>query len=738
MNDSENSPPTAQDALDTGGQDLSADQANWMRRARSAYKSSTTYIDNNMRKGWNDSIRAFNSLHPNDSKYNQPSYAKRSSLYRPKTRSVIRKNEAAAAAAFFSSVDVVSVSPINQDDKMSVAGAEINKALLQYRLTKSIPWYQVVLGGLQDAQTVGVVCAHVYWHYKGAKTPPRAVLKAPEAVSEDADEYPNQQTMPKSAFVTMGGDKNAPPVPAKQAEPAEEQKPAIDKPCIDLFPVENLRIDPGSDWTDPINSSPFVIQLIPLYLQNVKERMESGEWFRYGDGALRASTATTYDSTRSARMNNREDPYNSESTTFSGYEICWVQRHIHRKDGVDWEFYTLGDFALLSNPRLLTEVDFTGERPYVLGSCVLEAHKVYPSSVPELGRGLQDEANEIANQRIDNVKFVLNKKFLLKRGKDADIAGLVRNVPGGVVMLDDPEKDVRELSWPDVTASAYEEQSRIDNDMNDLLGNFSAGQVMADHGINAPARNMAMLGQSAGTLVEYLLRTYVETFVQPVLRKLVKLEQQYETDQVVLALVSQKASLFKKFGIDKVTDELLEQELILNVNVGMGATDPQMKLQKFIAAMNQYLDMLGKAPPGVNMEEVGKEIFSHMGYQDGSRFLTQDNPQMLKLQQQIQQMQQMIQQQEMKLQDRSETHQVKRETNAADNATKLQTTQIQEENMNLRTATVHLRAIKELQDDRTHEVQVGNMDRAHDRVMSRISHENHMRESRQMSMKEAR
>jgi len=44
-----------------------------------------------------------------------------------------------------------------------------------------------------------------------------------------------------------------------------------------------------------------------------------------------------------------------------------------------------------------------------------------PSSIPQLSKGLQEETNEVANQRIDNVKFVLNKKWFVKRGKEADV-----------------------------------------------------------------------------------------------------------------------------------------------------------------------------------------------------------------------------------------------------------------------------------------------------------------------------
>lgn len=690
----DNRPPTAQTQTATAPGDYDIDS--WLRIGQDAYRASTSYVDNNLRKQWEDGIRAFHSQHAADSKYNAPAFEKRSRLFRPKTRSVIRKNEAAAAAAFFSSMDVVSVEAPNQSDKKSVVGAELMKSLLQYRLTNSVKWFHLVQGGLQDAQTLGAACAHVYWKYESKEALDEAEI-AIAPVEAPETEYPEQKDLPKGAF-TMAGDQVSvqEEVRVQVAVKAKvRSKPTVDKPCVDLVPIENIRVDPAADWTDPINSSPYVIHLIPMYAMDVQEKSEKGDWFPVSDGELQAASGNKTDSTRSARANSREDPTTSDSKSILGHEIVWVQRHIHRRSGTDWEFYMLDDQIMLSNPVPLETNVLHGMRPYVMGCCVLEAHRAYPTSIATLGKGLQDETNEIANQRIDNVKFVLNKKWFVKRGKDADIGGLVRNVPGGVVMLDDPVGDVREVTTQDVTASSYEEQGRIDNDFADLVGNFSAGQVMADHGINGPARNMAMLNQSSATLVEYLLRTYVETFIQPILNMLVKLEKEYETDELIIGLSAQKVGAAEKLGGAAVTDALLDNEVSLSVNVGMGATDPQMKLQKFVSAMNIYVGMVEKHVAGIDMKEVGKEIFGHLGYSDGSRFFTNENPQVLQLQQQLQQTQQALAQAKAKLADKKDKHLVDIHKVSSDSQTKLAITNIKEAHADQRAAITHLRAINE-------------------------------------------
>ena len=706
--DARNRPPTAQKSEKDPDNSL----RDWFTLATRAYWGSTDYVDANYRKQWDDSLRAFNNQHPTDSKYNQPAYDKRSKIYRPRLRAVIRKNEAAAAAAFFSNMEVVSINAQDPTSKVENASADVMKEILQYRLTKTIPWYQIVLGGLQDAQTTGVACAHIYWDYKEEPQVTEAAMdvapvEIPKAPSEDDvedSEYPEQNTesVPNTAMVVSQeghlqemSQEMPPQGMAIQMAAKIEPVPIVDKPVVELIPIENIRFDPAASWMDPIGTSPYVIHLMPMYVMDVKDNMESGEWIKYGDDVIGNALQNSSDTTRLARNKNAEDPLQSDSQSIGDYQIVWVQRHIHRRNGEDWEFYTLHDQAMLTAPTPLVDRVFHGKRPYVLGNCVLETHKTIPSSIPSLGRGLQDEINEVANQRIDNVKFVLNKKYLVKRGKEADVMGLVRNVPGGVVMMDDPINDVRELSWQDVTASSFEEHKGLNMELDELLGNFNPAALMQQGQGNNPARNMAMLSNNQGTLVEYLLRTYVETFVQPVLRQLVLLEQEYETDQVVLKIAGKRAEVFQKYGIDEVTDDLLENELTLTVNVGMGATDPTAKLQKFLSGMQIYTQMLIQPTPGIDMKEVGKEIFGHLGYADGSRFFNNDNPQVAALQQQMQQLQGAMAQLQQKVKDKTEANQIRLISAREKNQTDLKKAAIQEEAANKRALATHFVALNE-------------------------------------------
>jgi hypothetical protein len=204
-------------------------------------------------------------------------------------------------------------------------------------------------------------------------------------------------------------------------------------------------------------------------------------------------------------------------------------------------------------------------------------------------------------------------------------------------------EDLEEMQTPDVTASSYQEEDRKRQAFDDLVGNFNPMQL---HQAGAPREaqgTVRMLQGPASEMTEYMLQTYAITFVVEVIRHIVLLEQHYETDKKVLAIAGQKAKLLQKFGQDEVTDEMLEQELTTEVNVGMGSTDSVAMLQRFIFGVQAFAQIAKAPPAGVNLGEVWKEIMSLSGYQDGDRFSTQGNQEMAKLEQVNKQLMQMVQ-----------------------------------------------------------------------------------------------
>lgn len=569
----------------------------WLQIAKDAFESSTTYLDANHRKQFERNISLFQSRHPDGSKYKSAAYKSRSRLFRPKTKSVVRKNEAAASAAFFANVDVVTIEPENDADMNQVVSAALMNEVVNYRLTKTIPWFMTVMGAVQEAQVIGIVGSYQYWKFK-----------------QDADGTILE-----------------------------------DKPCIDLMPVENYRFDPASDWTDVVNSSPIFIRMCPMYVDLVKQRMREADpktgqakWNNLEDGEIRTAMVE-YDTIRQTRESPKQDPLGENQSPLKEFEIVWCHENFVRMGGKEMVYWTLGTQHMLTEPKPLKEVYFHGVRPFVIGCAVIEAHKAVPESIVGMGADLQKEVNETVNQRRDNVSLVLNKRYIVKRGAQVDTDSLLRNVPGGVTLANNPEEDIKPMDWPDVTSSSYQEQDRLNVDYDELTGNFSQGSVQTNRKLNETVGGMEMMGGAASQMTEYMLRTVVETWMEKVLDQLVKLEQQYETDTVVLGLAGEKAKLVQKYGIDQVTDQMLNGSLTVRVSIGLGATDPSKRLGRFLAALKAYAEV-AQIAPDIEPEAIRNEIFGLAGYKGGGRFFKQaEDPKSAALMQQMQEMQQALQ-----------------------------------------------------------------------------------------------
>jgi hypothetical protein len=307
-----------------------------------------------------------------------------------------------------------------------------------------------------------------------------------------------------------------------------------------------------------------------------------------------------------------------------------------------------------------------------VGTCAIETHKPLPSSLNNLLRPLADAANDLDNQASDNLKFILNKRWLVKRGQNVDTAGMARNIPGGVTMVNDVEKDVKEITWADLPQSVSIEKQRIDADFDALGGNFNPMQIAQTRSPRESFRTVNAVQSPAMMMTEYTLMTLVQTFLLPCLRQLVLLEQYYETDEVLLATAGEKAKVMQRFNVDKVTDAMLTQKMVVNVNLGMGATDPTMKQQRLDACLQRIEQLSAKPVPGLDLKEVFKELFALAGYRDAVRFLAEGaDPQVAQMAKTIQALMKKLSVYEVKDKNREREANVKLITSREGNITKL-------------------------------------------------------------------
>ena len=564
------------------------DLTHFLTMARSAYDQGQSFIDIGISKKLARNYSLAQSEHPTGSKYRTAAYANRSRLFRGKTEASIRKNEAAMAVAMFSHEDVTSISAVNSDDPTQEAAAKDLHRLVNHRLDKSVRWFLVSIGAYHEAMIAGDICSEQYWDY----------------------------------------DENA------------AGEVIVDKPAIELYPQDNVRISPNAHWLDPVRSSPYIVIEIPMYVGDVKTNMENGEWIQCDESKIKSAADKFSNQQVKAAREGTEQAAAKESSvpSYGDFDMVFVRKNFIRDKGIDWFYFTLADQSVLSEPVRVHEAYphlREGERPIVWGTATIEPHKVYRRSLVDRVHGAQTLGNEIANMRVDNVKQVLNKRKYATRNSGIDYRALTQSTPGGVVLMDDINA-VKPEDTPDVTGSSYNEQNMLNVDFDELAGSFSNASVATNRSLNETVGGMSMLQGNANTLTEYQLRILVETWVEPVIRQVVQMVQIYEDDRIVKAVCGQDVSI-----------KDLQTPVETTVSVGFGATDPQQKVQKLVFALSALAQVAPEVVQRIEQTKFAREIFGYLGFNDGKAFVPDDqeaeDPRIAQMMQEIQALQMQIQ-----------------------------------------------------------------------------------------------
>ena len=584
---------------------------NAMTIARDAYRTAYDWFTASTRPDIERNISHFQGRHAPGSKYFSNQYKNRAKGFRPKTRTIVRKNEAMGATAFFATRNVTEIRAENPANIVDRVSAEINSEILEYRFKHTLNWFLTVQGAYQDTMVAGVVISHQYWKYE------EQIHRVP-VYDERGEAVIDNET----------------------GEPAMDEEITVihDTPAIELRPIENVLFSPNASWLDPLGTSPFIIDRIPMAVIDVFSMIQQDSTkseIPWKPGITKEmllqgrSENDTDDTVRRQRQRSRLDP--AEETTYlnTDYDTIWIHRNIIKQDGRDYIYYTLSTFYLLSDPIPLEQAYKwlkPGERPYKMGFSTLEAHKNYPQSLVTLVSGLQQQANELSNQRTDNVALTLNRRYFVKRGQGIDLKSLQRNVPGGVTLMNNVDGDIRVEAPPDVTSSSYEEQDRINTDFDDIAGNFSSSSVATNRKLNETVGGMEMLSGDADAITEYQLRVFTETWVEPVIKQLIQMEQRHETDPAIFAMVGEKMELWKRFGISEIQDDMIQGNMTVEVNVGFGATNPSQRINRLAQALQTIGAFAPDMAKRINQDEVGKEVFAALGYRGPDRFIIPENP----------------------------------------------------------------------------------------------------------------
>lgn len=603
---------------DEDGDDRPSEQ-DFLRIVSDAEQQAQLYSNQVNRKSWTRSYRAYQQQHFVGSKYSSPEYANRSKLFVPKTRAAVRKDLAALSASLFGSIDAVTCVPGNEADPRQKASAAVVQELVNYRTDRSsgkasIPWFHVALGARQTSLLTGICLSKQYWK-----------LELRKSGTEKA----------------FHDDGTTPMVDEETGEHMERDvfKPHIDRPDICLFPPENFSIDPAADWTNPAQDAAYILLKYPMRIDEIRSKQNDprNPWRNLSDTQLRGAIQAKANMDQASIRRSREqglDRYD-ETQTGQQFDVLWVYETFVRVGGTDWTYFSIGSQHLLTDPKPVEEVypEQFGERPLVMGYGAFEAFRIFPMSAVESWSMLQMESNDLRNLVLDALKQNVMPVTKVRRGRSIDLDQLKRRGQGSAIMVNDKD----DVTWerpPEPPATAHAMKQMLDIEFDDLAGQQNYGTVADNNALGKTLGGLKLAAGAANAVQEFDQRVFIETWCEPVLAQLVRLEQYYESDPVILGLCGDRAQLMVKYGINEIDDELIENEVAIRVNIGLGAGDPQQRLAKFQMAAQVVGPVLQQSPEFLSgkkefdTEAIMAEVFGAVGYRDGGRrFVKAGNPQ---------------------------------------------------------------------------------------------------------------
>jgi hypothetical protein len=99
----------------------------------------------------------------------------------------------------------------------------------------------------------------------------------------------------------------------------------------------------------------------------------------------------------------------------------------------------------------------------------VDPHRALSDVAGRIWQPLQQEANDVANLRLDHMKQVVAPPVKVKRGRKVDLTQVQRRAQNSVIQVQAMD-DVEWAEVPDVPPSSYQETNYINADFDDLAG----------------------------------------------------------------------------------------------------------------------------------------------------------------------------------------------------------------------------------------------------------------------------
>ena len=273
--------------------------------------------------------------------------------------------------------------------------------------------------------------------------------------------------------------------------------------------------------------------------------------------------------------------------------------------------------------------------PYIVGTPFPESHRMYGKSLPQITEQLQREINAIRNQKREAVALSIRSPLLVQRGSNIDLDSLVNRRIGGIALGDEiSDASVRQLVTNTNFDNSYTELSITDNDFNQVtsvdpnrLGVQSKGEQTATE--------VQVNNQNSNRKTNAITTNLLMTGFIPLFENLLRLEQQYETDEFIQKVTGSIIG-YGSSDDNAPTIDTIQGSFDILVNQGQSKQANINKLVTMLQLGNQsnatvaQLVQAGVLPASdatfVNPSEVMRRIYEILGEKGEELYIQAQQP----------------------------------------------------------------------------------------------------------------
>lgn len=392
---------------------------------------------------------------------------------------------------------------------------DIVKALVNYRLNDHpIQSYQEVYEFVQDGIKNKVGIFKIYPRFK--------------IVKKSGNKF----------FVDENANKVEPPKDSASLE----EKVQFFSPVVECIPYEDVFLHFEATWKDYWKTP--IVHRVKRSRDYCKKR-----GYKNVDQVPWAGTFPGTDLIKMQRSLNQGSPFSGAPEDIEDLQYIWVYECWDLQPGEGGHLES-GSFVLggsADRPMALLRGWVKNELPYqfdptepirppfVVGTAFPEAHAMYGKSFPGITRDLQKETNARINQEREAVARSLRPPLIVDRNANYDLQALMIRKIGGIVQGNTASPEaMRELSISNPIPISLPAQQRIDQ-LYTEISSIGPDQVGADStvGNDESATASSTKSTNANKKMNMVIRNLTQTGIIPMLRFLLRLEQEYESDAVI-------------------------------------------------------------------------------------------------------------------------------------------------------------------------------------------------------------